>query len=268
MLIALLTATLLMQVPARPAQPDYVVGVQDVLNIVVFGEADLTKVVTVDADGTFDFPLVGRVKASGLTVRAIKEALERKLESGFLVSPQVSVDVAKYRSQNVIVLGNVRIPGQYPLTGNMSVLEVLAAAGSPTPAAANHVIITRPPGDGPRLPHPVAGGGSTLRISMKDLLVGQVPAGFALRDGDTINVPQAETISVTGFVKSPGPYVIEGEVTVMQAIALAGGVTERGSTGRVKIFRRVNDRLVEIKNVKLSDLVKPGDTIEVPQRFF
>jgi polysaccharide export outer membrane protein len=254
--------------PAQ-AQPDYVVGAQDELNISMLGEADLTRTVAVDADGTFDYPYVGRVKAAGSTLRAIKAIIEKKLvQGGYFVAPQVTVEVAKYRSQNVFVLGEVRVPGQYALTGNMSVLQVLAAAGSPTSAAAGHIVITRPAGVEPSLPQAEVAGGSSLKVSMNELQNGQLPEGFSLRDGDSINVPRAESVYVTGYVKAPGPYVVEGSLTVMQVIAMAGGPTERGASGRVKIFRRVGDKVEEVKNVKLSDLVKPGDTVHVPQRYF
>ena len=251
------------------AQPDYVVGAQDVLNISMLGEADLTRTVAVDADGTFDYPYVGRVKAAGSTLRAIKAVIEKQLvQGGYFVAPQVTVEVGKYRSQNVFVLGEVRVPGQYALTGNMSVLQVLAAAGSPTSAAAGHIVITRPAGIEPPLPQPEAAGGSSLKVSLNELQNGQLPEGFSLRDGDSINVPRAESVYVTGYVKAPGPYVVEGSLTVMQVIAMAGGPTERGASGRVKIFRRVGDKVEEVKNVKLSDIVKPGDTVHVPQRYF
>ena len=278
--VALLVIALAAQQPAAEparngavrtgqAQPDYVVGFLDVLSVSLLGEADLARTIAVDADGTFDFPYVGRVKAAGLTLRTIKALIEKKLvDGGYFVSPQVTVEVSKYRSQNVYVLGEVRVPGQYALTGSMTVLQVLAAAGSPTPAAAEHVVVTRPAGVEPQLPESEPGGGSSLRLSMKALQSGQIPEGFLLRDGDSINVPRAESVYVTGFVKAPGPYVIEGSLTVMQVIAMAGGPTERGATGRVKIFRRSGDAVEEVKNVKLSDLVKPGDTIQVPQRFF
>jgi polysaccharide export outer membrane protein len=251
------------------APPDYVVGAQDVLSISVLGESDLTRTVGVDADGTVDYPYVGRVKAGGLTLRVIKAAIEKQLvQGGYFVAPQVSVEVAKYRSQNVFVLGEVRVPGQYALTGSMSVLQVLAAAGSPTSAAAGYIVITRPAGVQPALPQPETAGGSSLRVSMNALQNGQLPEGFALRDGDSINVPRAESVYVTGYVKAPGPYVIDGSLTVLQVISMAGGPTERGATGRVKIFRRVGDKVQEVKNVNLSDIVKPGDTIQVPQRYF
>ena len=110
------------QTPTTSAPPaEYVVGPQDVLNIVVFGEDDLKKTVALDADGTFDFPYIGRIKAGGLTARAIGEEIAGKLKK-FYVNPQVSVEVVKFRSQNVFVFGQVHAPGQYPLSGNMSVL--------------------------------------------------------------------------------------------------------------------------------------------------
>ena len=255
--------------PSTQGQPDYTVGLQDVLSIAVLGESDLTRTVAVDADGTFDFPYVGRVRAAGLALRAIKALIEKKLvEGGYFVSPQVSVEVAKYRSQNVYILGEVRVPGQYALTGSMTLLQILAAAGSPTSAAAGYVVITRPAGVQPLLPEAETGGGSSLRVTFKELQSGQVPEGFALRDGDSINVPRAESVYVMGQVKAPGPYVIEGSLTVMQAIAMAGGPTDRGALGRIRIARRVGDEVEEVKNVKLSDLVRPGDTITVPQRYF
>ena len=269
LMLAALLALVSLDTPqnALAAPADYIVGPQDVLTIVVFGEDDLRKTVPLDADGTFDFPHIGRVKAGGLTARAISEEVARKLRM-YYVNPQVSVEVATFRSQNIFVFGQVHAPGRYAMSGNTSVLQALAAAGSPTTAAASYVVVSRPAGSEPRLPRQEPGGGSSLRITMKELQSGQVPAGFTLRDGDTITIPKAETVYVTGHVKIPGPYVIDGDLTVMQAIAMAGGETEKGAPNRVKIFRTVDGRQQEVKGVKLSDLVKPGDTIHVPQRYF
>jgi polysaccharide export outer membrane protein len=88
-----------------------------------------------------------------------------------------------------------------------------------------------------------------------------------LRDGDAIHVPKAETFSVTGYVRAPGPYVLDGDVTVQKALAMAGGPTERGAMNRATITRLVNDTLTKFR-AKMTDLVQPGDTIDVPQRFF
>ena len=150
----------------------------------------------------------------------------------------------------------------------MSVLQALAAAGSPTPTAAPYAVVSRPAGSEPALPRTEPGGGTSLRITLKELQSGQLPAGFSLRDGDTVTIPKAETIFVTGHVKVPGSYVIEGDLTVMQAIAMAGGATENGAANRVRIFRTVDGKQQEVKGVKLGDLVRAGDTIDVPQRYF
>jgi len=267
LLITTLFALLSFSGPQTAAPAEYVVGPQDVLNIVVFGEDDLKKTIALDADGTFDFPYVGRIKAGGLTARAIGEEIAGRLKK-FYVNPQVSVEVAKFRSQNIFVFGQVNAPGQYPLSGNMSILQALAVAGSPTAAAAPYVVVSRPAGSEPALSRKEAGGGTSLRITMKELQSGQSPAGFALRDGDTVTIPKAETIFVTGHVKISGSYVIEGDLTVMQAIAMAGGVSEKGAPNRVRIFRTVDGKQQEVKGVKLSDLVRAGDTIDVPQRYF
>ena len=81
---------------------------------------------TVEADGTFTFPLIGRVKAGGLTLRSVEEALRKELSNGFFKNPQVSVAVEQYRSQRVFVVGEVRMPGTYPLTGDTTLIEALA----------------------------------------------------------------------------------------------------------------------------------------------
>ena len=86
-------------------------------------------------------------------------------------------------------------------------------------------------------------------------------------DSDTIIVARAQAVYVFGQVKSPGAYPIERDTTVLQALSLAGGVTDRGSTGRIKIVRTVDGKKKEIK-VKLTDVVEPGDTVIVAERFF
>jgi polysaccharide export outer membrane protein len=101
MLHLLLSTALILQPTAAP--PGYIVGPQDRLSVTVYGESDLTRTVTVDGDGTFDFPLIGRVKAAGLPLRAIEQQLTARLKNGLYVNPQVSIEVESYRSQVVYV---------------------------------------------------------------------------------------------------------------------------------------------------------------------
>jgi polysaccharide biosynthesis/export protein len=265
----LLSMLLLLQAQAPAAVAEYIVGPQDRLAITVFDEPTLTKTVTVDSDGSFDYPLVGRIKAGGLSVRQITADLKKRLgpPDGFLVNPQVNIEVETYRSQVVYVNGQVRVPGAVPLKGAMTIMDVLAQAGSPTPDAGPYIeIYRRPAGQPSQGPLDPSKAPAPERIRMDDLRNGRAQQ-IMLSDGDTVNVPKAQTFIVNGFVRSPNTYVLEGDVTIQKAIAMAGGVTERGALSRTKIERMVDGKLVEIKP-KMTDLVQPNDTIVVPQRFF
>ena len=251
--------------------PDYLVGPQDVLAITVWDQADLSGKFTVEADGSFTFPLIGRVKVGGLTLRGIEEELVRRLKDGYFKNPQLTVTVDTYRSQRVFVVGEVRIPGTVSLTGDMTLIEALARAGSTLPTASTEAIIVHAP-EGQAATGPVMPGrdndGAALHVDLNELQRGGNAKNVTLRDGDTIFVPKAEMIYVFGQVRSPGSYALQArETTVMQALSLAGGVTDRGSTSRLKIVRIVGGVKKEIK-VKLADLVQPGDTLVVPERFF
>lgn len=264
----MLVGVLGLQAPA-PSPTAYLVGPQDVLKVTVFGVAELTRDVTVDADGTFDFPLIGRVKAAGLTVHGIEAELKERLSKGYLVDPNVNVDVGAYRSQIVYVLGEVRTPGRLTLAGNASIMSALAEAGFTTNAGSYIIVSHRPAGasaaDGPVLPSDASGG--QVRISRRDLEMGRA-MDVRLQDGDTIFVPKAETFFISGFVRSPGSYPIDGDLNVLQALALAGGATEQAAQNRITIDRVVDGKLTRVKIKTLTDSVKPGDTIVVPRRFF
>ncbi len=206
----------------RPVLSDYLVGPQDALQITVFDEPDLSGIFTVDSDGTITFPLISRVSVDGLAVREIQNEITRQLGDGFLVNPQVSIEIAEYRSQNVYVLGEVANPGIYRLSGQLSLIEVL--------------------------------------------VVGRL-ALITLRDGDTVNVPNAPTFYVLGHVASPGSYVWTRGITVQQAIALAGGYTSRGSNRGIRITRTVDGERTEV-SVREDDPVQPNDTISIRARRF
>ena len=250
--------------------PNYSVGPQDVLTVAVFDQPNLSGKFTVEADGTFTFPLVGRVSVGGLSLREVEEQLRRDLEQGYVKDPQVSVAVDQYRSQRIFVVGEVRTAGAYPLSGEMTLIEALARAGSTTDRSSGEAVIvhmsagTNPPG--PHLPSE-ADPSEVVRVSLKELQTGGPNRNIRLRDGDTIFVPRAENVYVFGYVRNPGAYLLQGDISVLQALALAGGVTERGTTNRVRLVRMVGGKKQESK-VKLDDLIRPGDTIVVPERFF
>lgn len=255
---------------AQVAQPtNYVIGPQDILTITSFDQEDLSGKYPVDSDGTFTFPLIGRVKAGGLTLRELESQLKKMLQDGFFKDPQLSVGVEQYRSQKIHMVGEVRNPGTYPLTGDMSLIEAIARAGSTMPTASGEALIVRAK-TGKRPQGPILPNGDDTEVTtvdLKELQSGALSQNVALRDGDTIFVPRAESVYVFGQVKNPGAYSIQRGTTVLQALSLAGGVNERGATGRIKIVRIEKGKTVEVK-VKLTDIVRPGDTIMVPERFF
>lgn len=247
---------------------DYVIGPQDVLTIQVFDQADLGGKYTVEADGTFMFPLIGRVKAGGLTLRTFETDLRNRLADGYFKNPQVSVAVEQYRSQRIYVMGEVRAPGPVPLSGGMTLIEALARAGSTLPSASGEVAILRGAPGGRGAPAAsIDSAANIVRTNIKDLESGAMKQNIELHDGDTIFVPRAESVYVFGQVKAPGAYAVQKDTTVLQALSLAGGVTENGAMNRIRIVRIVNGEKKEVK-VKLTDLVKPGDTIIVPERYF
>jgi polysaccharide export outer membrane protein len=251
--------------PVASAQTDYRIGAQDVLNITVFGEQELSGKYTVEQDGTFTYPLVGRVKAGGMTIREFEQLLKKQLTDGFLKNPQVSIAIETYRSQRILVMGEVRSPGEYLLAGDMTLLAALARAGGTSPAASHEALVVRA---SHRVPDKAsAGDAEIIRIDLTDLQAGNIALNITLQDGDTVNVPKAQSVFVSGQVKSPGAYAVERGTTVLQVLSLAGGLSDRGADSRIRIQRMVKGRMKEIK-AKLTDVVEPGDTIIVPQKFF
>jgi len=269
----LLAALFLMQAVAAPPQtknPTYVVGPTDVLAIRVFDEPTLSCDCTVDNDGSITFPLVGRVAVGGKTLRETETILTTLLRQDYVRRAQVSVEVKSYRSRSIFVLGEVRTPGKYSIDSSVTLLEVIANAGSLTAAAGNTIIVQRQkdpaaPVTGPAIPGQ-DNGIEILRISYEDLKEGRLRSNIVLQDGDTLFIPEAERYYITGFVRTPGMYVLKPEMTVQQAIAQAGGLTERGTLRRLKIVRKGKDgKDVEI-DAKTTDVLKANDTIKVAQR--
>lgn len=239
---------------AAAVQDDYTIGVSDVLNVTVFGEPDASRIgVAVDNDGTIDMPYIGRVKVGGLPAREVERDIRTRLTGRFYVNPSVSVEVVKYRSKTVSVQGQVRLPGEFILQGNVSITSVLAQAGSLTLDAGSFVLISR---------RGANGAIEEIKVTRKAIESGQAQ-NVLLRDGDTVLVPKAETIFVTGHVRASGTYTWEEGLTVERALTLAGGPTERA--GRIEIER--NGKIVS-KKAKKTEIVLANDTIRVHQRFF
>src|SRR5471032_104466 len=159
-----------------PAVTDYVVGPQDMLTITSYDQADLSGKFTVEADGSFTYPLIGRVKAGTLTLRQVEGQVKKQLkDEGFFNNPQITVSVDQYRSQKIFVVGEVRTPGSYALSGDMNLVEALARAGSTLPTASGEVVIVHPTSGhvGPVLPNQESAD-NVVRIDIRDLQNGSL----------------------------------------------------------------------------------------------
>jgi polysaccharide export outer membrane protein len=255
----------------------YRIGLQDELKITVFDEPDLSAMYRVDADGSISFPLIGHVAAAGSTIAELQQRIISMLSSGFLRNPQVRIEINQYKSQFVYVIGEVRAPGKITMTGTrMTLLEALALAGSPTANASNEIVVVHPVRPEAIDGQPAADGqqgsdvepeGTRIVVNRKELELGKAGHDVVLRDGDIINVRAAQHFYITGMVRNPGTFVLDPGMTVQQAIALAGGLNERGSDRRIRVSRLVNGKLTDA-GIDLEDQVQPGDTITISSRFF
>jgi len=265
--------------PAGGSAQDYRIGPGDTLRVTVYGHEDLSPTVVVQPGGTFTFPLLGSVEAAGATPAALETLLRERLAKGLIRDPQVSVVVQDYRSQVVFAVGEVTRPGAYPLAGETSVVELLARAGPVSPSAGSEVIVVRPRSkvDRPVLPDEVAGGGGktpagateaeVMRVDMREVRAGRLDRNILLRANDTVFVPEATRVFVSGEVRNPGAFPFARGLTIRQAVSLAGGFTDDASKGSARVVRVVDGETREIK-LKVDQPLEPGDTVVVKAKLF
>lgn len=264
------------------AEDEYDIGPLDVLRIAVLGQSEMSGEFAVEPDGMLNFPFVGRIKAAEMSPRELEKKLVALLSDGYLKRPQVAISVKEYRSQRVYITGEVPRPGPYSLHADRTILGLLTDLGPLGPNAGHEMIIVRPPqpvpppllfderdrgaarGDDLPLPKPME---EVFTVKLTDLQSGRADVNMQLKAGDTVRIPKAANVYVQGFVAHPGPLRYEDGMTVFQALALSGGVNERGAAGRVKLVRLVNGKPTESKP-NATDILEPGDTLMVPERFF
>ena len=233
-------------------------GMGDMVRITVFRNPDLTTEARVSERGTILFPMIGEVPVSGLTPAQVGKQIGDKLQQGrFVVSPEVSVTIAQVNSRQVSVLGNVNKPGRYPLDSvNARLTDVLATAGGVAPTGADLVTIVS------------SGNGKKADIDLASMFRnGDLTKNVELQPGDTIYVHRAPMVYVYGEVQKGGAYRLEPDMTVMQAIAVASGVTPRGTERGVKISRKGANGTNRI-DAKLTDVVQADDVIYVRESLF
>jgi len=252
----------LFALPSQAAQ-DYLIGSQDVLKITVFEYPDLTTEARVSEEGKITFPLLGEITAKNLTTRQVEKGIAEKLVAAKIIKvPQVSVFVQQQRGRKVTIIGEVVKPGQYDIAGPTTLLDTISLALGMTPNAGYQLTVFRKESaaDGKEL---------TKKISVdvdKLLNVGDLSQNFELQDADVVYVPKA-IFYVYGEVNKPGSYRLEKGVTVKRALALAGGLTAKGTQRRIEITRREGDK-ERIVRAKIDDLIQLDDVVRIKESFF
>ena len=257
---------------------EYRVGPRDVLDVIIWGQPDLSQKYSVSGDGFIDFPLIGRLKVEDLTTTEITQRLRERLDKDYLVNPQVRVSVAEYLAKKVFILGEAEKPGPYVLTGPLTLWEVLSQAGGPSKLAGGQLILVRPKNKAAPGQPLAAGENSIQHFNIAKIQAGAVEENIPLQNGDTILIPKAQGFFVLGQVKNPGPYKLEQETTILEGITLAGGFTNIAAPGRTRIIR-TTPKGEEVIQVDVTEIINQGrrdkairlrenDVIVVPESFF
>ncbi|MBZ5639271.1 MAG: polysaccharide export protein [Acidobacteriia bacterium] len=243
----------------------YRLGPEDKILVTITGRPELTQQLVVTGNGTVTAPLVGDVTASGLTVRELVERLTELLARDYLVDPQVEIQVLEYKSKWVMVTGNVRTPGRVALKGSSKLKDVVADAGGLSEDAGEEIVISRAPADGSSQP-------TTLTVQRESFERGEVDP--PLSSGDIVNVKPALYVYLQGEVHTPGRVRVERGMTLLKAIALAGGLTEWANHKSVQILhegsstRPIVVNMKEVQNQVIEDPpMKGGEIVIVKRRF-
>jgi len=243
----------------------YVLGPNDVLEIMLWGYPELTRTAVVQPDGMISLPLGGQINAAGKTLEELRAGIVKELKKTLtaLEDNQVSVAIISFGAFNISVLGEVHSPGLYPLSGKVDVLKAISVASGLTDKAGlkNAMIIRK-----------------NQEITPVDLeklfLQNDLSQNYELNSGDSLYIPKAFTItniSIAGEVKSPGLYSLEGKVDILKAISACGGLTQKANLKSV-IINKHNNEVIQVDLEKLfiqNDLtqnypLETGDSLFVP----
>jgi polysaccharide biosynthesis/export protein len=286
---------------------EYRIGPRDLLEINIYeleAPSETKRIrVRVSHTGSVVLPLIGSVRSVGLTASELQASIEARLAKDFIYNPSVSVLIAEFKARRVTVLGEVNDPGTFELKENSTTLvHVLALAGSPTKEAGSKAFLLRaaPATHAGRLPDSIPSNTpakpgtepdtrtgrrlgrelgrkldeSLVQIDLTDLIEnGNMALNCVLQDGDLIHIPKASMCFVTGLVHYPGGFPLRGDVTLLKAIALAGGA-RANATPELTVLLRLTDKgrksiPIDLARVKAGTggdiLMQPGDVLVLSQ---
>lgn len=258
--MATLLALWSFNVSAQAANPEYRIGSGDTLRITVFQNPDLSLETRVTESGIISYPLIGSVKVGGLSVTQAEAAIAEGLRKGnFVKQPQVAIALVQVRGNQANVLGQVNRPGRYPIeVADMRLTDMLAVAGGVAPPGGEVVVVT-----GTRNGKPFR-----TEVDLPSVFApGSKQQDLVIQNGDAIWVDRASTIFIYGEVQRPGAMRLERGMTVMQALATGGGLTQRGTERGIRVHRRAGDKMQVIQPT-MDDRLQDGDVVYVRESLF
>ncbi len=236
-------------------------GVGDLIEISVYNVPELASKARIGNSGDIYLPLIDYVHVDGLTQEEAQALIEKRLsDGGFVRNPHVTIFVDEASSQGVTMLGEVMKPGIYPDTANRKLYEVLSQAGGFTPQASRKISVLR------------KGQAQPIHVDLPRNLADDVSKNIEILPGDTITVPRAPIIYVVGDVGKPSGLLVDnGTLTVLQALALAGGTNKTAKLGGARIIRKgpngsVSETKVAIK--KMLEAKAPDVTLQADDILF
>jgi polysaccharide export outer membrane protein len=263
--------------PAAVQEHEYRLGPRDVVTVNIFagGEKQISEDATVSTDGQITLPLLGGVKAAGMTLGELRKDSIEPLALDYFVEPQVTVAIKEYHSLTFYISGSIKNPGHYELDKEPTILELIAKAGGLEQDYGHKAYIIRETygkaGTDPAKP---------IVVDLKALLdQADMTTNIRLATGDVIHIPRgselnqaSNAIFVEGEVKKPGVYTFQQGITALSACILAGGFNDYAAPNRARIIRRsgpeqevIELNLDAVKKGKANDVeLKPGDLVHIP----
>jgi polysaccharide biosynthesis/export protein len=202
-------------------------GAGDLIDVSVYNVPELETKIRVNSEGNISLPLINDVHVDGLTIDEAEAAIERRFDSGgFVKNPHVQIFVQEYTSQGASVLGEVAKPGNYPILGDQKLFSLISAAGGFTDRAGKSITVTHR-------------GQAPVAVPISRNLEDNPGSDIAVFPGDTVIVRRADVVYVVGDVSRPSGFMMDsGHISVLQAIALAGGTNSTAKMSGARIIRK------------------------------
>jgi polysaccharide export outer membrane protein len=246
---------------AAAVKKDYVLGAGDVVKITVFQSPDLGLETRIPESGVINYPLLGNVTLGGLSINQAERRIADGLLNGkFVRQPQVSILVTQLRGSQASVLGHAVRPGRYSLElTNTRLSDLMALAGGVAPDGSDTLTVV-----GTREGKPFR-----KQIDFRTLFRGDTSSqDIVIENNDVVYVDRAPHVYVHGEVQKPGTLKLERGMTVMQALAAAGGLTNRGTQRGIRVHRKGADGATAVLTPGLQEPLQPDDVVQVPESLF